>query len=165
MKTYGKHFNQIFTELLKAFLQGLENYILDNARTAGFQACVFTGPVLGDDDPMIDDARVPLEYWKLVATLDADGNKLRATAYLLSQGQLIRDLLEKRAKTEAMEGVVLGEYRTFQISVADLALATGHDFSAYLAADPLARKDPSTEAAADSEPRYLALDDVTDMVL
>ncbi len=149
----------------KQLWQGLENYILDNARTAGFQACVFTGPVLGDDDPMIDDARVPMEYWKLVATLDADGSKLRATAYLLSQGQLIRDLLEKRAKTEAMEGVVLGEYRTFQISVADLALATGHDFSAYLAADPLARKDPATEAAADSEPRYLPLDDVTDMVL
>ena len=29
----------------KQLWQGLENYILDNARTKGFRACVFTGPV------------------------------------------------------------------------------------------------------------------------
>ena len=37
-----------------------------------------------------------------------------------------------------MEGFVLGAYRTFQIAITDLADATGYDFSAYLAADPLA---------------------------
>jgi endonuclease G len=142
--------------------QGLENYILDNARTAGFQACVFTGPVLGPDDPVIDGARVPLEYWKLVATLDADANALRATAYLLSQGQMIRDLLEKRAKTEAMEGIVLGEYRTFQIAIADLASGTGYDFSAYLDADPLKRTQESVEA---TEPSFIPLGELSDMVL
>ena len=118
--------------------------------------------MLGPDDPVIDGARVPLEYWKLVATLDADGNALRATAYLLSQGQMIRDLLEKRAKTEAMEGIVLGEYRTFQIAVADLASGTGYDFSAYLDADPLKRTQESVET---TEPSFIPLGDLSDMVL
>jgi len=140
----------------KALWQGLENYILDNSRTFGFSACVFTGPVLGDDDNVIDGARVPEEFWKVVATLDEQGNKLRATAYLLSQGQLIRDLMEERSRTEAMEGVVLGEYRTFQIAIADLAEATGYDFSVYASADPL-RREEGIEAADDA-PRFLPID-------
>ncbi|WP_426162943.1 DNA/RNA non-specific endonuclease [Sandarakinorhabdus sp. DWP1-3-1] len=146
----------------KLLWQGLENYILDNARTGGFLASVFTGPIIGPDDPVIDGARVPLEYWKLVATLDETGTKLRATAYLLSQGQLIRDLLERRSRTEAMEGIVLGEYRTFQIAVADLADATGHDFSAYVAADPLFRPQEGAEPAA---PRFIPLDSLEAMQL
>lgn len=149
----------------KTLWQGLENYILDSARTSGFRACVFTGPVLGPDDPVIDGARVPLEFWKLVATLDADSKGLRATAYLLSQGQLIRDLMEKRSRTEANEGIVLSAYRTFQISIADLAEATGYDFSAYLASDPLARTDESVAAAADTDPRFIPLSSFEEIAL
>ncbi len=138
----------------KLLWQGLENYILDNARTGGFRASVFTGPILRPGDPTIDGARVPLEYWKLVATLDESETKLRATAYLLSQGQLIKELLLKRSRTEGMEGVVLGEYRTFQIAIADLASATGYDFSAYVAADPLFRPQEAVEV---SDPVYVSL--------
>lgn len=146
----------------KALWQGLENYILDHSRTHGFRACVFTGPILGDDDETIDGARVPEEYWKLVATQDESGNRLRATAYVLSQGQLIRDLMERRSQVEAMEGVVLGEYRTFQVAVADLAEATGYDFSAYEAADPLGRR--GEQEAADTL-RFVPLENLAEMVL
>jgi endonuclease G len=149
----------------KTLWQGLENYILDSARTGGFAASVFTGPILGEDDETIDGARVPLEFWKLVATLDETGTTLRATAYLLSQGQLIRDLMEKRSRTEAVEGIVLGEYRTFQIAIADLASATGYDFSAYLAADPLARTNESVAAAESDSPRFVPLDELSSIVL
>jgi endonuclease G len=145
----------------KELWQGLENYILDNSRTHGFQAC-FTGPVIPDEIEEIDGATVPLEFWKLVATLNADGSKLRATAYLLSQGQLIRDLMERRSRTEAMEGVVLGEYRTFQISIADLAEATGYDFSEYENSDPLA---PGPQEAVDRMPRFVALESPDDLIL
>jgi endonuclease G len=146
----------------KQLWQGLENFILDNSRTHGFQACVFTGPVVSDELEEIDGATVPMEFWKLVATLNEDGSKLRATAYLLSQGQLIRNLMEDRARTEAMEGVVLGEYRTFQIAVADLAEATGYDFSDYEKADPLA---PGTEEGADRMPRFVPLESPDDLIL
>jgi endonuclease G, mitochondrial len=143
---------------------GLENYILDSARTEGFKACVLTGPVNRDDDPEIKDGvRAPKEFWKLVAMPDADGDGLHATAYLLSQGDLIRDLLEKRNRTEAVEGFELGAYRTFQIAIRDLADATEYDFSAYLDADPLGRPGSDTEAAEDALPRYVPLERLSDV--
>lgn len=149
----------------KQLWQGLENYILDSARTRGFKACVFTGQVVRDDDPEIKPGvRAPREFWKLVAMIDADRDALHATAYLLSQGDLIRDLLEKRERTEAVEGFVLGPYRTFQIAIRDLADATGYDFAAYLAADPLGRTDPGREAAADATPLFVPLDSHADVV-
>jgi endonuclease G len=126
---------------------GLEDYILENARTSGFKACVFTGPVNRDDDSEIKPGvLVPREFWKLVVMINADREKLHATAYLLSQGDLIRDLLEMRDRTEANEGFVLGAYRTFQIAISDLADATGYDLSPYLSADPLAAVEPGREA-------------------
>ncbi len=149
----------------KQLWQGLENYILDSARTRGFKACVFTGPVVREDDPEIKPGvQAPREFWKLVAMIDADRDALHATAYLLSQGDLIRDLLEKRERAEAVEGFVLGAYRTFQIAIRDLAEATGYDFSAYLAADPLSRTDPGREAAADAAPLFVSLESLADVV-
>lgn len=143
----------------KLLWQGLENFILDSVRTSGARACVFTGPIIGEDDPEIDGARVPLEYWKLVATEDDQG-KLRATAYVLSQGQLIRSLMEQRRLTESMEGLELGAYRTFQIAVADLAAATGYDLTAYVAADPL-----HTVQEGAAQPVFLTLASLDEMVL
>lgn len=149
----------------KELWQGLENYILDSARTRGFKACVFTGPVARPDDPEIKPrVQAPREFWKLVAMIDADRDVLHATAYLLSQGDLIRELLENRERTEAVEGFVLGAYRTFQIAIRDLADATGYDFSAYLAADPLGRTEPGREAAADGAPVFVPLESLTDVV-
>jgi DNA/RNA endonuclease G (NUC1) len=77
----------------KQLWQGLENYILNSARTHGFKACVFTAPVYTDEDPVLEEesVRVPLEFWKVVVMEDNDRNKRHATAYLLSQGQLIRN--------------------------------------------------------------------------
>ena len=141
---------------------GLENYILDNARTHGFRACVFTGPVNRDDDPEIQDGVLaPMEFWKLVAMAGADGG-LHATAYLLSQGDLIRELLEQRGRTEGKEGFELGAYRTFQIAIRDLADATGYDFSAYVAADPLARSVP--DESVNGAPVYIGLTSLADVV-
>jgi endonuclease G len=144
---------------------GLENYILTSARTHGFRASVFTGPVARDDDVEIGPGVIaPREFWKVVVMEDADRNKLHATAYLLSQGDLIHDLLEKRAKVESVEGFVLGAYRTFQIAIADLAEATGYDFSAYEAADPLAAAG-GQEAVDSGEPLYVPLDSLEQIVL
>lgn len=154
----------------KRLWQGLENYILDNARTHAFRACVFTGPILRPDDAeeadiVIDGALVPLEFWKVVVVKDTETGRLRATAYLLSQGQLIQDLLLKRSKREALEGFQYGDYRTFQIAVRDLAAATGYDFGEYVEADALVEVADANEAIDSSEPLFLALDDLDDQVL
>jgi endonuclease G len=127
---------------------------------------VFTGQVKIAYDPEIKTGvRAPSEFWKLVAMPDAESEGLHATAYLLSQGDLIRELLEKRNRTEAVEGFELGAYRTFQIAIRDLADATGYDFSTYLDADPLARADSGAEAPGDALPSYLPLETVDDVRL
>lgn len=154
----------------KTLWQGLENYILDNARTHAFMASVFTGPVLRSDDAEeseieIDGALVPLEFWKLVVVKDEEANALRATAYLLSQGQLLQELLRNRSRREALEGFEFGEYRTFQIAVRDLAAATGYSFHQYEAVDPLVETVSATESIEDGEPLFVALEDMTSLVL
>jgi endonuclease G, mitochondrial len=151
----------------KTLWQGLENYILNNARTHGFKACVFTGPVFATDDPTLEEegVLVPLEFWKVVAMIDSDKEKLHATAYLLSQGQLIRKLLEDRSKSEAVEGFVLGPYRTFQISIQDLEEATGYRFAGLREADPLMRTGAAQEAAAQKTPIVIPLETEEDLVL
>ena len=149
--------------------QGLENYILDSARVHGLKASVFTGPVLRDEDEdediVVDGAIVPREFWKLVVTVDAADQALHATAYLLSQGDLIRKLLELRSRREANEGFTLGAYRTFQIAVSDLAAATEYDFSHYVAADPLAKTEAGAEAIAGGEPVFLEIETAADLRL
>jgi endonuclease G len=117
---------------------GLETYLLESARSKGFKLSVFTGPVFRPDDPEVKPGlQAPLEFWKVAVMVNAETDALHATAYLLSQGELIRDLLERRSRNEAVEGFVLGEYRTFQVAVRDLAEATGYDLATYAAADPL----------------------------
>jgi endonuclease G, mitochondrial len=151
----------------KQLWQGLENYILDNSRTHGFKACVFTAPVFSDDDPTLEEenVRVPLEFWKVVIMIDGQRAKLHATAYLLSQGQLIRKLLEARDRSEAVEGFALGPYRTFQIAIGDLADATGYDFGPFKDADPLARNEKGREAVAAGVPIIVTLENLHDVVL
>lgn len=151
----------------KQLWQGLENYILDNARTKGFKACVFTGPVFSEEDPVFeeDDVRVPMEFWKVVAMLDRDNGKLHATAYLLSQGQLIRKLMEERNRRETLEGFTLGEYRTFQVAIKDLEAATGYDFGPLREADPLARAKGAQEALDAGIPVVVPLDNAADLRL
>jgi endonuclease G, mitochondrial len=102
---------------------------------------------------------------KVVVMENADTGKLHATAYLLSQGDLIRDLLERRSNVEGVEGFVLGAFRTFQIGVADLADATGYDFSAYVSADPLMASVDGQEAIGNGEPVFLPLESDDQIVL
>lgn len=144
---------------------GLEDYILSSAMTHGFRACVFTGPVMrADDEEIAPGVIAPREFWKLVVMTSAGSGRLHATAYLLSQGELIRDLLEKRSRTEAVEGFALGAYRTFQISIGDLAEATTYDFARYVPFDPLGSASLE-EAPRDREPLYVPLDSMAQIVL
>ena len=72
-------------------------------------------------------------------------------------GRANRDLLERRSRNEAVEGFTLGEYRTFQIAVRDLAEATGYDLSTYAAADPLGAT-ADNEGIEDGVPVFVPLD-------
>lgn len=125
---------------------GLENYILTSSKTHGFRACVFTGPVLSSEAPPLEgtNAIIPTEFWKVVSMLADDGNggqSLHSTAYVLSQGRLIHDLLSQRSRSETLEGFAFGAYRAYQVRVSDLERVTGHDFKNLRDADPLSKQD------------------------
>ncbi|QJF51032.1 DNA/RNA non-specific endonuclease [Roseobacter ponti] len=126
---------------------GLENYIMTNARTHGFRCCVFTGPVFDGSEPELKDtgSPIPLNYFKVVTMLSEEEGtlgilRLHATAYLLSQGQLIQRLLIGQGDTESTEGFSFGGFRTFQMRIADLEQISGFDFGPLRDADPLARR-------------------------
>ena len=116
---------------------GLENFILENSRTKGLKASVFTGPVLRKDDPSDPDfpnlGAIPREFWKIVAAIDAETDKLYATGFVLTQGKMIADFTE---------AIVFGDWNSFQVPIAEIAKATG------LKLDALANVDTMGKAKA-----------------
>ena len=61
---------------------GLEDHVLEYARTYGHRLSVFTGPVLADDDPVYRGVGIPRMFWKVAAWARA---RPRATAFVLDQ--------------------------------------------------------------------------------
>jgi endonuclease G len=82
----------------------LEDFVMDNARALGFKICVFTGPVFREDDPIYSGVKVPVDFWKVVVTNEADTGSLLTSAYLLSQEGLM-----------PKEGFRYGPFKTFQV--------------------------------------------------
>ncbi|MGK3206214.1 DNA/RNA non-specific endonuclease [Amycolatopsis sp. MEPSY49] len=121
-----KDFNQN-----KTTWAGLEDYVLNNAENSALKVSVVTGPVLAEDDDRYRGVRLPRQFWKVVAMVKADGT-LSATAYLLSQEELIRGL-------EVAGEFSYGAYRTYQVPVRRIESLTGLSFGALPDADPLER--------------------------
>ena len=74
---------------------GLEDYVLEHARTYRQRLCVFTGPVLATDDPPYRGVQIPRRFSKIAAwaTGSADGAAtLAATGYVLDQTPELPDL-------------------------------------------------------------------------
>lgn len=95
----------------------LEHGVLDMEGLVDRRISVFGGPVLADDDPPYRDlVQVPRDHWKVVVYRVADA--LRAKAFLLTQ-----DLDELRT-------AYLDAFRTYELSLDDLAARTGLDFGA-----------------------------------
>jgi endonuclease G len=117
---------------------GLEDYVLQNAVTAGLKVTVLSGPVLDDADPAYRGVSLPLQYWKIVAMVRTDGTP-SVTAYLLSQRSLLDEFRTERPSGQLPESFSYGGYRTFQVPVRRVADLTGLDLAAYVAADPLER--------------------------
>ena len=105
----------------KTLWQGLENYILDNAHNNGLKVNVYTGPVLQDSDKEFNNTgiHIPEAFWKVVV-MQKNSGSLSATAYLVSQASLIKDMLEE---------FVFGQYRTYQVAVKHIEDLTGLNFN------------------------------------
>jgi DNA/RNA endonuclease G (NUC1) len=106
----------------------LEDYVLENANTHGLKVSVFTGPVFGTDDIPYRGVLLPKSFWKVVVIRRADTDRLSATAYMLSQADMISGF-----------EFAYGRYKTYQVKVTKVASLTDLDFGPLVAADPLTR--------------------------
>ncbi|MGV9366123.1 DNA/RNA non-specific endonuclease [Amycolatopsis sp. NPDC003731] len=117
---------------------GLEDYVLNNADNFDLKVSVVTGPVLAADDDRYRGVQLPRQFWKVVAMVKKDGT-LSATAYLLSQEELIHGL-------ETATEFDYGAYRTYQVPVRRIAELTGLRFGDLEAADPLTGLEATSQA-------------------
>ena len=129
---------------------GLEDYILNNADNRNFRVNVFTGPVLAADDDRYRGVQLPRQFWKVVAMAKQDG-ALSATAYLLSQEQLIKGL------EITPETFSYGAYRTYQVPLRHIEDLTSVSFGTLADADPLARQEATITAREVRRPQELLL--------
>ncbi len=97
----------------------LENLIFEQAELQDIRLSVQGGPIFGDDDIPYRGAQIPRAFWKAIGYVGADG-KLRCASFVLSQENLLNDL----------ETLDLDPFRLYQVSMEDLAVRTGLDFSA-----------------------------------
>ena len=120
----------------RALWLGLEEYLQEHAATFDRKLGVFAGPVLDQDDPHYRGIQIPLRFWKVVAFVQ-DG-ALAATGYILDQTPLVDDLDAVLAAAAAAGAVPpLGEFRTFQVPIADIAVLTGVDLDQLILVDRL----------------------------
>ncbi|SFS18149.1 DNA/RNA endonuclease G, NUC1 [Agrococcus baldri] len=111
----------------------LENGVLELDELVDRRISVFAGPVLADDDPWYRDlVQVPRDHWKVVVYKVADA--LRSKAFLLTQ-----DL-------DGLRTAYLDAFRTYELSLAELAERTGLSFDGLPGADqPDTRQCPPRE--------------------
>jgi endonuclease G len=135
---------------------GLEDYVLEHADNLNFRATVFTGPVLAPDDDEFNGVQLPRQFWKVVAMVktDGDGGVLSATAYLLSQKELIEGL------EVSPEAFSYAEYRTYQVPVSRVEDLNQLSFGSLANFDPLAQGEHEAAIAVANE-----LEGVEDAVL
>lgn len=134
----------------------LEKVILEKGVSveSGKQAriSVYNGPIFAESDPVFRGVQIPMEFWKMVVWRD-DKNKLRATAFKLTQVPLVDDI-----NFEAIDVDQNMEFREFQISIAQLASLTGLDFSAYRKYDTFGKKSRAKkEVKLDTEEALLEM--------
>lgn len=104
------------------YWQGIENYILENAKATQQKVVVFTGPVFRTDDPKFRTVKIPKEFWKILVRVE--GNTLLATALLASQNGLLPATLESLEESFDQ----LGKVAEYQTTVREIERLTGLDF-------------------------------------
>ena len=143
----------------KQLWAGLEDYILKNATNSQQKVCLFNGPVFRDDDPEYREIQIPLQFWKVAVILKDDG-QFSATAYIISQADLVPSVLS------AEEDVfVYGKFKTFQVPVQKIETLTGLNFGQIANFDPLASQATETVTEGHTIQPMRQLHSVQDIVL
>lgn len=130
----------------------LENAVLRDGvkKESGKQArvTVFNGPIHKKTDKVFRGVKVPLEFYKIILWLN-DSNKLKATAFLLTQRDLVKKINWKDTDAIDEEALDINEnekFMQFQCSLKSLTTATKIDFSSLYKYDTFKAKKVGEEA-------------------
>jgi len=104
----------------------LENYALENSKKDKQRILVFTGPFLRDSDPVKYGVKIPVEFWKVIAFIHDETNKLCATGYTISQEDYLRN-----------EEFIFGQFQTYQVPIRLIEKKSGLTFGQLAKLDPL----------------------------
>jgi endonuclease G len=116
--------HQSFNQSLRRGLWGrLEDAIFEDVDVDNLRISLLGGPILRKTDPLFESVRIPTEFWKLIAYTDSADNTNKVRAFILSQRNLVTDLIEP----EALE---LNEFRVFQVPLGRIEKDTGIRFTA-----------------------------------
>jgi endonuclease G len=120
---------------------GFEMYTQGQLLHGDTRACIFAGPVLADDDPVVDlghgPVKIPLRFWKIVVVKSADSKTpaLEAYGFMLSQD----DLIEKFGIEFAP-----GRFSRYRETLKAITAASGVEFDgAIIAAETNAQSSPA----------------------
>lgn len=111
--------NGVWGKLEKTVLE--YGAIKEQGRTG--RISVFNGPIFKDTDPIYKGVRVPMDYFKIIVWLN-DNSKLRATAFTLSQEELVDNI---RFEDIGIDKKL--QYKEYQISLKELQDLTHLDFT------------------------------------
>ena len=149
----------------------LEDWVLDKATEFSYRLCVFTGPVLRSNDPVLTDlppnlrtafrisgpAQIPAAFWKVVVLRDAQaaGEDLSVVAFAMRQSEMWND----------RDGRRLLSLKVHQVTLSAIEGWTGLDFGELKNADELAWSEERTRAAGlGEEPEWPLVREAADIV-
>lgn len=113
---------------------GLEDYILKNSKVHDLKVSVFSGPVFRESDRPYRGIKIPEDYWKVVVVINDESGSLAASAYLLTQLDLLDDL-----------EFAFGAYGTYQVPLSQIEELTHLDFGDLSSHDPMAALESSLQ--------------------
>jgi endonuclease G len=115
---------------------GLEDYLLKTAGDERRRITVFSGPVFAKDDREYRGLPIPKGFWKVAVTV-RKGGRMNATAYIVSQEELIRPLFEAAAEERDLAQLA----KLFQVRVSKVEQLTGLNFGPLRDCDPTGKLD------------------------
>jgi endonuclease G len=118
----------------------LENAVLDEVDVDNLRVTVFGGPVFRSDDRVFRGVKIPREFFKVIAFVEA--GQLKARAFLLTQNLDQLELLD------------LNQFKVFQVKLTEVEQRCGFTFPTRLkAADGFAEQlESQPEAVAERAP-------------
>jgi endonuclease G len=117
-----------FNQVQRGGLWGrLEDAIFNDVDVESLRISLMGGPIMKDSDPKYRElARVPREFWKLVAYTDSADGQDKVRAFILTQRNLVNDVVS--------EVLDLDEFRWYQVPLTKIESETGARFASALKA-------------------------------